>query len=155
MAQSSVVIKANRIYNHKVACFYYTTYDLSRSISHPDDPFIYGCVLGIYHANVIYIGAGMKNYEPMHFDFLHVHWFQIDSQIRPCSGWDSHLSLPSMADEDSLGFVDPSLILRSCYLIPVFSLGKIHPDRISLSCTLRDSHDWKSYYVNRSVNLFM
>ena len=104
MAQNSVLIKNNRIYNHKLARFYHTTYDVRRSedvinprtshsnimllsdlsVSNDEDnlatssihPFLYARVIGIYHVNVVYTGPGMKDYRPMRFDFLHVRWFQ-------------------------------------------------------------------------------
>lgn len=186
IAQNSVLIKSNRIYNHKIARFYYTTYDVRRAedvinprTSHSNimllnsdlgldsqqldtrsqdsdtlaiHPFIYGRVIGIYHANVIYIGPGMKDHKPMRFDFLHVHWFQLDAQecSRKSDSWASlrldRLSLLPLADDDSLGFVDPSLVLRSCHLIPAFSFGRKSSHRNGV---LRTSNIWNNYYVNR------
>jgi len=32
--------------------------------------FLYGRILGAYHANVIYTGPGMQDYEARRFDFL-------------------------------------------------------------------------------------
>lgn len=101
-AQNTVIIKDNRVFNHKLARFYYTTYDVRRSEdiinprtshcdimllsdlesdktnslgSEKDHPFLYGRVIGIYHVNIVYVGPGMKGYEPLRFDFLHVRWF--------------------------------------------------------------------------------
>ncbi len=103
-AQNTVLFMDNRVYQHKVARFHYTTYDVRRAedvinprtthcnimllsdlVSKDENsfdvttthPFRYGRVIGIYHANVVYTGPGMKNYEPMRFDFLHVRWFQL------------------------------------------------------------------------------
>jgi hypothetical protein len=102
--QNTVIIKDNRMYAHKLARFYYTTYDVRRSedVVHPQTsqcdvmllgpqaegtseetsktslhPFLYARVLGIYHVNVVYTGPGMVNYEPMKFDFLWVRWFNV------------------------------------------------------------------------------
>lgn len=188
-AQNLVVIKDHRIYNHKLARFYYTTYDVRRSedIINPktshcnimllsnlqpssegssgaltSHPFLYGRVVGIYHANVVYIGPGMKDYTPIRFDFLHVRWLQLEDtqhQIRHNSksglsqAFDhlERLSFPPMAGKDSFGFVDPCLVLRSCHLIPAFSFGKRYSDGIGISSMARDSGDWRYYYVNRSV----
>ncbi|KAF9465527.1 hypothetical protein BDZ94DRAFT_1345938 [Collybia nuda] len=36
----------------------------------PHHPFVYARVLGIYHANVIYVGSGMVKYTPSRMDFL-------------------------------------------------------------------------------------
>lgn len=187
VAQNTILMKDNRVYNHKLARFYHTTYDVRRSediinpkTSHsnimlladhkPIDgtssdpsatathPFIYARVLGIYHVNVVYIGPGMSGYAPMRFDFLHVRWFQHDGpggmKSGPSADWASlrldHLSFPPMARQDSFGFVDPSLVLRACHIIPVFASGKRYADGIGLSTMARDSNDWRAYYVNRS-----
>lgn len=90
------------MYAHKLARFYYTTYDVRRSedvinprTSHcdvmllgpqaegmseetpPHHRFLYARVLGIYHVNVVYTGPGMVSYEPMKFNFLWVRWFNV------------------------------------------------------------------------------
>jgi len=47
--------------------------------------FLYGHVLGAYHANVIYTGPGMQDYEAHCFDFLWVRWYEV---VDPgSSGW--------------------------------------------------------------------
>ena len=186
IVQKQVFIKGNCIYRHKLAQFFYTTYDvrLSEDVVNPKKsncnimllsnlnnqeidqnstvthPFLYARVIGIYHANVVYTGPGMKNYEPMRFDFLHVRWFQLELEVQKnkkrhhVPGWASSrldcLSFPPMAELGSFSFVDPSLVLRGCHLIPVFSLGKRYLDRIGLSSISQDNNDWKYYYVNRS-----
>ncbi len=183
-----VLIKGNRVYNHKLARFYYTTYDIRRSedtinpktphrnimllADHKQNdkgsdplargsahPFLYGRVIGIYHVNIVYTGPGAKGYDAMRFDFLYVRWFQFNlpGKLRGQdeSGWASLrldcLSFPPMAERDSLGFIDPNLVLRSCHLIPAYSLGKARSDGIGISKILQDSKDWKYYYVNRLV----
>lgn len=104
VAQKVVLVKGNRVYMHKLARFYHTTYDvrrsedvinprtshsnvmllstLSRNEENPLDttvshPFLYARVIGIYHVNVVYTGPGMQDYAAMRFDFLHVRWFQL------------------------------------------------------------------------------
>ncbi|KJA18100.1 hypothetical protein HYPSUDRAFT_145489 [Hypholoma sublateritium FD-334 SS-4] len=119
-------------------------------------PFLYGRVLGVYHVNIVYTGPGMKGYEAMRFDFLHVRWFQLDlvqSQARSPCNWTSlrldRLSFPPLAGLGSFGFIDPGLVLRGCHLIPTFSLGKIHLEGIGRSKIAKDANDWKGYYANR------
>ncbi|KJA21682.1 hypothetical protein HYPSUDRAFT_111821, partial [Hypholoma sublateritium FD-334 SS-4] len=119
-------------------------------------PYLYGRVIGIYHVNVIYTGPGTKGYEAMRFDFLHVRWLQLDfaqSPGRRKCGWTSLrldcLSFSPMADKTSFSFIDPSLILRGCHLIPAYTFGKAHSDRICMSKISQDAEDWKYYYVNR------
>ncbi|KJA13829.1 hypothetical protein HYPSUDRAFT_99722, partial [Hypholoma sublateritium FD-334 SS-4] len=183
LAQKWIVVKSDRIFQHKLAHFYHTTYDVRRSedvinprtahcdvmlladlepngTSHSDmtatHPFLYGRVIGIYHVNVVYVGQGMKSYEAMRFDLLQIRWFQVeisDLQDRHLSEWASlrlnRLSFPSMAFKDSFGFLDPSLVLRGCHLIPMFSSGKRHPSGTGFSGMAKDGNDWRGYYVNR------
>ena len=177
LALNSIIIKDNRMYIHKLARFYNTTYDVRRSedvinpkTSHcdimllsdpqarndlPTHPFLYARVLGIYHVNVVYSGPGMLNYEVMRFDFLWVRWFQVSTNPAN-AGWEAsrldRVSFPPMAQTDAFDFVNPEHVLRSCYLSPVFSEGKRHQDGRGLSKIAKDGQEWKGYYVNRSAN---
>ena len=174
---SSIIIKDNRMYIHKLARFYNTTYDVRRSedvinpkTSHcdimllsdpqvgnnfPAHPFLYARVLGIYHVNVVYSGPGMLNYEAMRFDFLWVRWFQVCTNPAN-AGWEAsrldRVSFPLATQIDAFGFVNPEHVLQSCYLSPVFSEGKRHRDGSGLSKIAKDGQEWKGYYVNRSAN---
>ncbi|KJA23581.1 hypothetical protein HYPSUDRAFT_101562, partial [Hypholoma sublateritium FD-334 SS-4] len=186
-ARDAIMIKDNRVFNHKLARFYHTTYDVRRSedvinprTSHcdimlladftsgetnsldtasADHPFLYGRAIGIYHVNVVYIGPGMKGYEPIRFEFLHVRWFQIDktqASRRALSAWDSLrldlLSFPPATGNDAFGFLDPTLVLRSCHLIPAFAFGKSNSNQAGHILAARNDNDWNSYYVNRFVD---
>ncbi|KJA19277.1 hypothetical protein HYPSUDRAFT_99107, partial [Hypholoma sublateritium FD-334 SS-4] len=182
---NAVLIKDNRVFQHKLARFYHTTYDVrgSEDIINPNTPhcnvmlladheptdgsfepsdsdafhpFLYARVIGIYHTNIVYTGPGMKGYEAMRFDFLHVRWLQLDpvqSQGQSTCAWTSlrldRLSFPPMAQKTSIGFLDPNLVLRGCHLIPAYSFGKARSDGIGISKMLKDAKDWKYYYVNR------
>jgi len=168
IAVNFLIIKDNQMYQHKLARFYYTTYDIRRCediinprTSHCDvmllaskeevgshlHPFLYARVLGIFHINIIYNGPGMINYEPMRFDFLWVRWFELSASAEGSQL--DRLTFPPMADENSFGFVDPALILRACHLLPLFSEGKRHEDGIGLSRSAEDGEEWKTYVVNR------
>ena len=176
-AQVTVFIKDNRIFSHKLARFYHTTYDVRRSediinprtphcnimlladlqapnVSHPETnsahSFLYARVIGVYHVNVVYVGVGMKNYDPMRFDFLHVRWFQLDPmRARNPSLRLDRVSFPPIAGKDAFGFLDPSLVLRGCHIIPAYSLGKRNLEGVRLSELAKDENDWKGYYVIR------
>ena len=54
-----------------------------------------------------------------------------------------------MAADDTFGFLDPSVVLRGCHIIPAFAKGKLHSDGKGMSLCARDSSDWSEYYVNR------
>ncbi len=183
-AQISIVIKGDRIFSHKVAHFYHTTYDVRRSddvinprTSHCDvmllsdlkpnetsrvdatvaHPYLYCRVIGIYHANVVYFGPGMKTYEATRLDFLHVRWFEVNTSQGRDSEWTSlrlnYLSFPPKVEKHYYGFVDPTLVLRGCHLIPAFAVGKDHPEGTWYANMAKDSKDWKGYYVNRCGKL--
>lgn len=176
-AQITVLVKDNRIFKHKLARFYHTTYDVRQSedVINPRTPhcdimlladtklrnasysgtgsahhFLYARVIGIYHVNVVYTGIGMTGYKPVRFDFLHVRWFQLDpTPARHSSLRLDRLSFPPIAGNDVFGFLDPSLVLRGCHLIPAYSLGKRNLEGIQLSLLSKDKNDWRGYYVNR------
>ncbi|KIM54133.1 hypothetical protein SCLCIDRAFT_137387, partial [Scleroderma citrinum Foug A] len=137
---------------HSLLHINYTTYDVHRAqetvkpctnhhdimlLSHQPSthPFCYAQVLGIYHANMIYIGPGVKDYQSQQIKFLWVRWFE----VLDCSaGWD-HATLnlvrfPPMAEVDALGFVNPVDMLRCSHIIPAFADGHVHLDGITLSC---------------------
>lgn len=80
---NSLLFKHDRIYQHKFIHINYTTYDVQRlqdivnastahhnimvladSSSTSGEEFMYARVLGIYHANVVYVGAGSLDYQP-------------------------------------------------------------------------------------------
>ena len=85
-----------------------------------DHPFLYACILGIYHANVC-TGGNSQHHEER-FKFLWVRWYQYQG---PNVQWsDSKLdqvSYPPITSEGAFGFVDPNDVLRACHIIPVFS----------------------------------
>jgi hypothetical protein len=175
--RDSVLIKNDRIYSHQVARFNYTTYDVRRGqdVINPstphcdiimlanrnqethqerDHPFLYARVLGIYHANVVYMGEGMLDYEARRIEFLWVRWFEYDSSTS--SGW-SDLRLDCvcfqpLASEGAFGFIDPRDVLRGCHIIPAFTKGKRHSDGVSISRYAQDGKDWTRYHVNRYVS---
>ena len=113
-------------------------------------PFLYACVLGIFHANVIYTGQGAKDYLPRHVEFLWVHWFEV---VDVPASWEhtalDRLRFLPMSQDDAYGFVDLTNVIRACHLIPAFSNGRMHLNGGSVSRNARDEADWKHYYVNR------
>jgi hypothetical protein len=171
---SRVLFKHDRLYQHNLLRTNYTSYDVRRGqdvmnpltshhnimvLADPEDnnestsdhPFRYARILGVYHANVVYVGHGMIDYQPHRFEFLWVRWYKNSGVVR--NGWlDQKLDrirFPPMADPDSFGFVDPSDVLRGCHVIPAFSRGKLYSDGKGMSTCARDSGDWAEYYVNR------
>jgi hypothetical protein len=172
-----VLIRNDRMYQHKVIRFNYTTYDVRRAqevvnpnTSHAnimvlaqddvgkDDgqshKFWYAQVLGIYHVNAVYVGPGMVDYTPRRLDFLWVRWYRNEVAGEPSrtSRRLHRLSFPPMRDEDAFGFLDPVDVLRGCHIIPAFAKGRRHPNNSrpqGLSACAGDSKDWNQYYVGQ------
>ncbi|OBZ80056.1 hypothetical protein A0H81_00427 [Grifola frondosa] len=136
--RDSVFLKNDRIYHHSLIRFNYTTYDVRPHhsvvnagteqcnimlLADSSDPagsgrFLYARVLGTYHAKVVYMGSGMRDYEPRRMDFLWVRWYEV---LDGSSSQLPSLRFPSMCDAYSFGFVNPSDVLRSCHVIPDFA----------------------------------
>lgn len=167
-----LLFEHDRVYHHCIFRANYTTYDIRQSqdvvnsnLSHhnimvlassskENDPtstpgFRYARVLSIYHANVMYVGPGMLDYQSHWVEFLWVQWYQ---SVGVCWGWDAQkleqLRFPSATDGDSYGFVDPAKVLRGCHIIPAFANGRLHADGKGLSSCAKDGADWVRYYVN-------
>lgn len=174
--QQSIFLKGDRIYNHKIIKFNYTTYDVRRDqdvinpgTSHHNimllssrqttlptsstsplplfHPYLYAQVIGIYHANVICTGPGTMGYTPRRMDFLWVRWY--DHQKDKDPNRLDQLSFPPITSEGAFGFVDPEDVVRSCHIIPRFHQGKKHPDGTGFSRLAHDSNEWLSYNIGR------
>jgi len=166
-----IFFKNERIYKHNIMRINYTTYDVRRAqdtinpaTSHRDimvladdgvehanaHHFLYARILGIYHANIVYTGAGMTDYRPRRLEFLWVRWFHLTDI--PGSWAASTLDcvrFPPMASDNAFGFLDPADVIRSCHVVPRFARGERYIDGQGLSRCARDSQDWHQYYVNR------
>jgi hypothetical protein len=167
-----VFLKNDRIYKHKLSRFHFTTYDVRRGtdIINPgtsrcnvmliadnadntssSHPFLYARVIGVYHANIIYTGPGMRDYEARRIDFLWVRWYEV---IDPASsGWSTSkldsVRFPPLNGEDAFGFVDPRDVLRGSHIIPTFAKGRRHADGTGISRCAQDGQDYHRYYVGR------
>jgi len=169
-ANNFVFFKNESIYRHKVIRFNFTMYDMrcgtnivnpgtsccnimlladsadSSSLHH----FLYARVLGAYHANMIYTGPGMQDYEARSLNFLWVRWYKVDPGS---SGWTNStlhsVRFPLMCEDDSFGFVDPDDVLRGCHIIPAFAKGQRKETKRDVSYCAKDSKDYVAYYVGR------
>ncbi|TEB23585.1 hypothetical protein FA13DRAFT_1571092, partial [Coprinellus micaceus] len=119
--------------------------------------YVYGRVLGIFHANVVYGGSGSLDYRRRRFDFLWVRWYTPLSDEEGGSSLRlDRLKLAPMSESDSWGFLDPSEILRGAHIIPRFAKGKAH-EKVSsqgriFSKAAQEQLDWEEYYINRFVD---
>jgi hypothetical protein len=165
---SFVLLKGRRIHTHKTIRVRYTTYDLRREedlirshgsksnimVLNPEysgpsglqdiHPFRYGRVLGIYHANTIYVGAGNRDFSSRRLNFVWVRWYQVDRQGE---GY-TIVSFPDLSDPAAFSFLNPSDILRGCFIIPYFSKG-LKGDKKGKSARAQDREDHAAYVVNQ------
>lgn len=166
--------KHNRIYQHRILRVNYTTYDVRRDqdminahsahcnimvLTHCDTTGVlsyrYGRALGTYHAKVIYNGPGRIDYQQHRMEFIWVRWYDEVGRegIGPNQRSLPRLRFAPLDDDDALGIIDPSDILRGCHIVPRFSRGQVHIDNTGQSNLARDARDWKEYYVNRLVGM--
>lgn len=116
-------------------------------------PFWYARVLGVFHAKVLHTGSQSRNRSVQHMEFLWVRWFDAVPNYQSGS---SDARLPKIRfireeDPKAFGFLDPSLVLRGCHLVPAFATGRTVELLKTVSPTaarpLGETSDWASYYV--------
>ncbi len=168
----TVRILNQTIYQVRTARINYTTYDLRRAhdtvnprthpyviLASPETdpnahPFWYASVIGIFHADIQHIGKKSQDYSPRRMEFLWVRWLG----LAPGHSYGKEQArLPKIGfvpgfDEFAFGFLDPSLILRGCHLIPSFADGKTNkllgiPNNTATEARpLGEKEDWAYYY---------
>lgn len=172
--RDNVQIVNNRIYRHGTMRVNYTTYDGRRdqdsinSRTHADimvlnpgengdgeHPYWYGRVYGIFHTKVRYTGPGGKHGKVYLMHFLWVRWHE---RTLAAPGGFGAQRLPRVgfmnkADPAAFGFLDPSLVMRGCHMIPAFFYHKVESENIIKTALQRprdgdDESDWQYYYVN-------
>ncbi|RXW21632.1 hypothetical protein EST38_g4229 [Candolleomyces aberdarensis] len=173
---TSVVIRDHRIYQHKLLKINYTTYDIRREqdVIHIETPqcnvmllnsnfsvpgahslYLYSRVLGIYHANVSYIGVlpdGTRRYESFRLDIVWGQWYESLNHPGKEEFQLDRLRLSPVETPESLHFMDPADVLRGVHLIPQFSLGKADALPPKSRLVIPQESEWKAYYVNRFVD---
>ncbi|KAG2113778.1 uncharacterized protein F5147DRAFT_770419 [Suillus discolor] len=144
-----IILKDDRMYHHNVARFNYTSYDIRRAQDVINPRTTHCNVLGIYHVNVIYIGAGFVDYTPTQMEFLWVRWYEPMDEL---SGWENltldRVSFLSLVGEHSFDFLDLADVLRGSHIIPSFHNRRKHPDGLGLSACAQDKYDW---FVDRDM----
>ncbi|KAJ7138764.1 hypothetical protein C8R43DRAFT_1131929 [Mycena crocata] len=151
----------------------FTTYDMWRDQdtinprSHPSvmvlspettdntHPFWYARVLGIYHVEVLHTGSESRNGSSQHMEFLWVRWYGTEPGYR--SGFKA-ARLPKIgfvpdSDEYAFGFLDPSLVLCGCHIVPAFAAGRtsslstLPPGQSTAARAAGETDDWENFYV--------
>lgn len=131
---------------------------LSREDTAGAHPFWYARVLRIFRIPVRHVGPNSKDQSPHTMDILWVRWLGIE----PNYHWGfKEARLPKVGfipdtDKNAFGFLDPSLVIRGCHLIPAFTEGRtttLMKPGPSLGRLSRETDDWSSFYVNIYVVL--
>ena len=121
-------------------------------------PFWYAAVLGIFHADVQHTGLTQDDLRDFRFkkmEFLWVRWLGVVPD-HLCGR--KQAKLPKIgfvpdSDEFAFGFLDPSLVIRGCHLIPSFMDGRMSAllqTRGPTKARQMESgtvDDWANYYV--------
>jgi hypothetical protein len=168
--RNTIRICDNRIYSAKVVRINYTTYDVRRGqdtlnprthanimMLSPDTspgahPYWYARILGVFHAQILHTGPAATNRSLQRVEFLWVRWY---GEV-PGHRWGFKrarlfkVGFVPDTDESAFGFLDPSLVLRGCHLIPAFNDGKT-TDLLRASSTVARPpgvmEDWRTFYV--------
>lgn len=165
----------NRVIVPKVFRVNYTSYDVRRhqdfmrpghgcavmTLSREDDPsthaFWYAQVIRAFLIPVVHAAPDAHNRSQQLMEVLWVRWLG----VQPDYQWGfKEARLPKVgfvpdSDDDAFGFLDPSLVIRGCHLIPVFSEGRTdsllrHGE--SLTRLPGETDDWSAFYVNMWVS---
>ncbi|KAK7437003.1 hypothetical protein VKT23_006712 [Stygiomarasmius scandens] len=174
-----VAIVQNQFFSVKTFRINYTTYDVRRDqdvinprtdhctvmVRSPETalnahPFWYARVLGVFHADVVYFDTreGKPKSSQQRMEFLWVRWFGDEPDYQPSF---REAKLPKIGfvpetDPYAFGFLDPSLVIRACHLIPDFQGGRTSSllgTRVATAaCHPGEVDDWANYYVNIFVD---
>ena len=120
-------------------------------------PFWYARVIHAFNIQVFFCPDGVS-WSRYHMDVLWVHWLRIDQQNQwgfkqaqlPKVGF-----VPDRADHEPFGFLDPSLVIRECHLIPVFLEGRtseLLQEGPSLARLPGEVVDWAGFYICKYVS---
>jgi len=116
-------------------------------------PYWYARVLGVFHARILHTGPAAINRSVQNLEFLWVRWFGRAPEHRsgPVVARLPKIGFVEDADELAFGFLDPSLVIRGCHLVPAFSDGKTNNLLRTIHTVARppnEMDDWVNFYVN-------
>jgi hypothetical protein len=130
-----------------------TVMTLSREEGENAHPFWYAQVLRAFRIQVLHTGSQARNRSSQSVEVLWVRWLGVDPTYR----WGlKEARLPKVGfvpetDDNAFGFLDPSLVIRGCHLIPAFSEGRSNTllrHGPSLARLQHETDDWVFFYVN-------
>ncbi|KAF8228055.1 hypothetical protein L208DRAFT_1404441 [Tricholoma matsutake] len=116
-------------------------------------PYWYARVLGVFHAKVMHSGPKSRNRSVQYMEFLWVRWYGI--QPGYCWGLKG-VRLPKIGfipdtNDGAFGFIDPSLVIRGCHLVPCFASGRtlalLQTSTLTAARRPDEVDDWANFYV--------
>ena len=124
---------------------------LSKESSPAAHPFWYAQVLCAFHVQVCFC-PGSISQPKRSMEALWVWWLGVDPDHR----WGfKQACLPKISfvpnSNEAFGFLDPSLVIRGCHIIPAFVDGHtdlLMPRGPSISRWPGEVDDWRAFYVN-------
>ena len=132
------------------ACFAITLLQENSPNAHP---FWYCQVIRVFHISVLHVGPNAWSRSPQIMELLWVRWLGVEPRYN-WGLWEARLpKVGFVPDTDDLtfGFLDPSLVIRGCHLIPCFSDGRMAAllrQGASVARRPSEDDDWCSFYVN-------
>ena len=164
-------LNPNRIVELKMLRINYTSYDIRRAhdclrtdrqsflmtLSREDEPeghpFWYCQLLKAFRVDVCFCPGGVSGSKET-MEVLWVRWLGIDPDFKwgfkqcalPKIGF-----VPEDGDSPAFGFLDPSLVIHGCHLIPAFINGRTNQllrGSASVARQPDEIDDWARYYVN-------
>ncbi|ESK84013.1 hypothetical protein Moror_11534 [Moniliophthora roreri MCA 2997] len=130
---------------------------LSGNYNHP---YLYGHIVGVYHATIMDVSVPLWECKAVNADFLYIRWYKL---VTPSWSW-SDKQLPKLqfvdsTDPDAFGFVDPADVIRGVHIILAFNDGATD-ELLPSDSVVRvmevyvnkewqvETSDWCYYYVN-------
>ena len=115
-------------------------------------PFWYAQVLGVFHTRVLHVGPAATNRSVQNIEVLWVRWLGLgpDHQYGFKSARLPKVGFVEYTDPLAFGFLDPSLVVRGCHLVPAFADGKtssLLPLNPTAARSPDEHEDWVSFYV--------
>jgi hypothetical protein len=98
-------------------------------------------------------GIEARNRSVQHMEFLWVRWFGVEPGYR----WGFKAArLPKIGflpdtDDGAFGFLDPSLVIRGCHLVPSFANGRtsqlLRTSTLTAARHPDETDDWANFYA--------
>ena len=139
------------------ACFVMT---LSREDELNAHLYWYCQVIRAFHIDVLHVGPNARCRSVQTMEVLWVCWLGLVPRYKWgfSQAWLPKVGFVPESNDNAFGFLDPSLMIRGCHLIPLFSDGRTDVLLRKGTSVVRNSteeDDWCSFYVNMYVVFYL